>query len=82
MVQPKRKFFKCRRDKQHSKILMMVEIGFLHFEYFRKLKKNPLKGVELGREDGGGVNGSHTNLLPGPIWNYNSIVEEPPGTNN
>ena len=32
--------------------------------------------------DGGGMNGSHTNLLPGPIWNYNSVVEKPPGTNN
>ena len=37
----------------------------------------------LGRkEDGRGVNGSHTDLFPGPIWNYNSIVEKPPGTNN
>ena len=23
------------------------------------------------RQDGGQVNGSHTNLLLGPIWNYN-----------
>ena len=34
------------------------------------------------REDGRGVNGSHTDLLPGPNWNYNSIVEKPPRTNN
>ena len=32
--------------------------------------------VEINRknteeEDGREVNGSHTNLLPGPIWNYN-----------
>ena len=26
-------------------------------------------------EDGKGVNGSHTDFLPGPIWNYNSIVK-------
>ena len=36
----------------------------------------------MGRENGRGVNGSHTDLLPEPIWNYNSIVEKPPGTNN
>ena len=32
----------------------------------------------LGKEDGGGVNGSHTDLLPGPLWKYNSVVEKPP----
>ena len=31
-----------------------------------------LKEQEEGiKEDGGGVSGSYTNLLPGPIWNYN-----------
>ena len=43
--------------------------------------ENHLNMEEL-REDGGGVNGSHTDSLLGPIWNYNSIVEKPPGTNN
>ena len=33
-------------------------------------------------EDGKGVNGSHTDLFPGPIWNFNSIVEKLPRTNN
>ena len=35
----------------------------------------------LGK-DGGGVNGSYTDLLPGLIWNYIAIVEKPLGTNN
>ena len=35
-----------------------------------------------GLLEDGGVNGSHTDLLPGQIWNYNSMVEKPPGTNN
>ena len=33
-------------------------------------------------EDGRGVNGTHSNVLPGPIWNYNSIVEKTSRTNN
>ena len=40
------------------------------------------KEWNLERKDGGRVNGSHTDLLPGPIWNYNSIVEKLPGINN
>ena len=35
-----------------------------------------------GRQDGGGVNGNHTNFLPGQIWNYNYIVEKLHGTKN
>ena len=41
-----------------------------------------IKHKNRNTKDGGGVNGSHTDLLPGPIWNYKSIVEKPPGTNN
>ena len=29
------------------------------------------KFLERDIQDGGGVNESHTNLFPGPIWNYN-----------
>ena len=49
-----------------------------HKSLFNDLKKI-LKGE---KEDNGGVNGSHNDLLPGPIWNYNSIVEKPSRTNN
>ena len=27
-------------------------------------------------QDGGGISGSYTNLPPGPVWNYHSIVEK------
>ena len=37
---------------------------------------------EHSEEGGGGANGSHTNLLPEPIWSYSLIVAKPPGTNN
>ena len=35
-----------------------------------------------GQQDGGGVNGNNTNLLPGPIGSYNKIVEKLLRTNN
>ena len=41
-----------------------------------------MDGKVLGRQDGGGVNGSHTNLLPGQIWNYNNIVKKSSRINN
>lgn len=34
--QKKKFFFKCVREKQYGKILMIVETGYLHFENFRK----------------------------------------------
>ena len=40
--------------------------------------KLKIRKVSWREEDGRGVNGTHTNLLPGPIWKYNSIVEKPP----
>lgn len=30
-----------------------------------------LKEVIVRIQDGGEISGSHTNLLPGPIWNHN-----------
>ena len=54
-------------------------ITSIHAEYaFDKIQN---LDYVFSREDGRGVNGSHTDL-PGPIWNYNSIVEKQPGTNN
>ena len=35
-----------------------------------------------GNRYGGGVSGSYTNLLPGPSWNYNYIVEKSSGITN
>ena len=50
-------------------------------EYHGKMEKK-VKAMKSEKEDGRGVNGNHTDLLPRPIWNYNSVVEKPPGTNN
>ena len=32
--------------------------------------------LDQTQDGGGGVSGSYTNLLPGPIWNYNKTVEK------
>ena len=38
--------------------------------------------IQPEQQEGRGVNGSHTNLLPEPIWNYNKIMAKSSGTNN
>ena len=40
------------------------------------------KAIIMEIQDGGGVSGSNTNLLPGLIWNYNSVVEKSSGITN
>ena len=40
-------------------------------EEMRKAHQDQRTGKWTQSKDGRGVSGNHTNLLPGPIWNYN-----------
>ena len=54
-------------------------VKYVYTMDYHASRKNDYAGL---KEDGRGMNGNHTDFLPGQIWNYNSIMEKPPGANN